>query len=120
MNDHNTNLQELKERVKLFTQQRDWNQYHNPKNLSMSIGIEAAELMEIFQWITIEDSINMESHQEFIHINEELSDVILYCLSMANQLNIDIAESIENKMIKNSQKYPIKDSKVSGENNVKV
>lgn len=77
-----------------------WNDAHNPKNLSMSFAIEASELMEIFQWISTEDAWNIAESEEFTHLKVELSDVIIYCLSLANQLNIDVAYAIEDKIKK--------------------
>lgn len=73
----------------------------------MSIAIEASELMEIFQWISTEEAWNINNTSEFTHLKEELSDVIIYCLSLANQLDIDVAAAIEDKIEKNSRKYPI-------------
>lgn len=106
--DETTTIQELKSKIALFTKERNWNQFHNPKNLSMSIAIEASELMEIFQWLTPEESWKISTSDEYIHLKEELSDVMIYCLSLANQLGIDVAEAIEDKLEKNGIKYPIK------------
>ncbi len=108
MKDQNTTIQEIKERVAKFVDERDWNKFHSPKNLAMSISIEASELMEIFQWLTPEEAWNINNTDEAIHLREELSDVIIYCISLANQLGIDISSSIEDKMRKNAIKYPVK------------
>ena len=89
-------------------EERNWFHFHNPKNLTMSISIEAAELMEIFQWKSIEESWDIKKNsQEFIHLKEELADVLIYCLSLSNQLDIDLVEAIEDKISKNAEKYPI-------------
>lgn len=106
MTDKNTNIQELKDKVSTFVKERNWEKFHNPKNLSMSIAIEASELMEIFQWLSIEESINIMDSLEAEHLKEELADVIIYCISLANQLNIDISTAIIDKIKKNSVKYP--------------
>lgn len=115
MADKNTNIQELKDKVSTFVKQRNWEEFHNPKNLSMSISIEASELMEIFQWLNIEESWDIMNSSEAEHVKEELADVMIYCISLANQLNIDISTAIKDKIRKNSIKYPIPDSKTSQE-----
>ena len=108
MNDKDTSIQEIKEKIFKFVNDRNWNESHNPKNLSMSISIEASELMEILQWSSTEESWNIDESEEFTHLKEELSDVMIYCLSLANQLDIDVADAIEDKIEKNGEKYPIK------------
>lgn len=108
MTDQQTNIQQLKDKIAKFVQERNWNQFHNPKNLAMSIAIEASELMEIFQWLSMEESWDINNSSESNHLKEELSDVIIYCLSLANQLDIDVATAIEDKIKKNGIKYPVK------------
>ena len=105
MADERITLQDLKERMATFVRERDWEQFHNPKNLSMSIAIEAGELMEHFQWLTVEQSqqLDAEALQE---IGEELADIVIYSLSMANDLQIDLADTVLAKMEKNCRKYP--------------
>ncbi len=98
----------LKKRVKQFVQERKWDNYHNPKNLSMSIAIEAAELMEIFQWLTIQESNEIgKNEKEFIHLQEEIADIMIYCISLANQLNINLERAINNKVDKNEIRFKI-------------
>ncbi len=105
MNDRETTLQQLKEQVGNFVRERDWEQFHTPKNLSMSIAIEAAELMEHFQWLTVEQSKDLPDPA--LHdIGEELADIVIYSLSMANALNLDLAQTVRAKMAKNISKYP--------------
>jgi len=105
MTDQQTTIHELKKRMAEFVRERDWEQFHNPKNLSMSIAIEAAELMEHFQWLTAEESKNLDL--DALHeISEELADIVIYALSMANFLDLDLSESILGKMDKNIRKYP--------------
>lgn len=106
MKDKTTNIQSLKDKVLKFVQERDWNDFHNPKNLAMSIAIESSELMEIFQWLNEEESNNIMDSDENMHLQEELADVIIYCLSLANRLDIDISSAIEDKIKKNAIKYP--------------
>ena len=105
MSDQQTTLQELKEKMAAFVRERDWEQFHSPKNLSMSIAIEAAELMEHFQWLTLEESKSL-SPEALADIGEELADIVLYSLSLANALHLDLAETVLAKMEKNVRKYP--------------
>lgn len=106
MEDKITYIQEIKDRINKFVKERNWIEAHSPKNLSMSIAIEAAELMEIFQWISTEEAWNIKDSEEFTHLKEELADVLIYCLSFANQLGIDVAGAIEDKMVKNEKRFP--------------
>ena len=108
MRDIETNLQEIKDKVKQFTLSRGWNSHHSPKNLAMSIAIEAAELMEIFQWVSTDNAWQIRESDEFEHLQEELADVLIYCMSLANQLDIDVALAIEDKICKNACRYPAK------------
>jgi len=106
MNDKSTSIQLIKEQVAEFVKDREWNKFHNPKNLAMSIAIEASELMEIFQWSSFVDAWDICDSEEISNVKDELSDVMIYCLSLANQLGIDVSKSIEDKMAKNEIKYP--------------
>ena len=105
MADAQITLQDLKERMASFVRERDWEQYHTPKNISMSIAIEAAELMEHFQWLTVEQSKNLDG-SVLADIGEELADILIYSLSMANFLDMDLSETVLAKMDKNIRKYP--------------
>ncbi len=107
MNDSSTNIAELRALVANFVDERDWQQFHSPKNISMALAIEASELMEHFQWVTIDASRKLaEDPDKLAAIGEELADVLSYSLAMANALGIDLAETIEAKMVKNAKKYP--------------
>jgi NTP pyrophosphatase (non-canonical NTP hydrolase) len=97
-----TPLQELKNLVGAFVRERDWEQFHTPKNLAMSIAIEAAELMEIFQW----ERADEVSPEVLSSLEEELADVIIYSLAMANRTGIDISRAVKKKVEKNEKKYP--------------
>jgi NTP pyrophosphatase (non-canonical NTP hydrolase) len=93
--------------VRRFVEERDWRQFHSPKNLSMALAIEAAELMEHFQWLTIEASRNLAKEPEKLaEVGEELADVVGYSMALANELGIDLSSAIRAKMIKNAIKYP--------------
>ncbi|MEW6606893.1 MAG: nucleotide pyrophosphohydrolase [bacterium] len=103
----NVTFETLKKLVEEFIAERNWQKYHNPKNLAMSISIESAELMEIFQWLTLEESIGLKDNKEkFEQIKEEVADIIIYCLSLSNILNIDLNQAILEKIEKNKAKYP--------------
>jgi NTP pyrophosphatase (non-canonical NTP hydrolase) len=108
MNDEETTISRLRHVVDQFVAQRDWHQFHTPKNLTMSLAIEAAELMEHFQWLTAEQSWQVADQPEKkAEVGEELSDVFCYLLALANELKIDLAAALEAKMVKNAEKYPI-------------
>lgn len=110
MSDHQTTVEDLKRLVAAFVSERDWKKFHSPKNLSMSLAIEAAELMEHFQWIDLEASRAISSQPEkFDEVRDELADVLCYSLALANELGIDISEAVSRKMVKNAQKYPIEE-----------
>lgn len=110
MSDSTTTIADLKELVEKFVDQRDWHQFHAPKNLAMSLAIEAAELMEHFQWISTEESRRLaDNPARLVEIGEELADVLCYALAMANELGLDLATTIRGKMAKNAEKYPADD-----------
>ncbi len=107
MADHNTTIAELRELVRTFVDERDWHQFHSPKNLSMSLAIEAAELMEHFQWITTESSRKIGNDLEKLaEVSDELADILCYTLAIANELSIDVDSAMRQKMVKNEAKYP--------------
>ena len=107
MSDSQTTLAELRLLVGDFVDRRDWNQFHSPKNLSMSLAIEAAELMEHFQWLSAQQSRDVARQpQRLAAVSEELADVLCYALAMANELGLDLSEAIRQKMARNEQKYP--------------
>jgi NTP pyrophosphatase (non-canonical NTP hydrolase) len=105
--DESTTVAELRRRVQAFVDARDWRQFHSPKNLAMSTAIEAAELMEHFQWLTVEQSRRAAADPARREpIADEMADVFCYLLAMANQLDIDLASATTAKLAKNEQKYP--------------
>lgn len=107
MADATTTVQELRELVRAFVNERDWQQFHTPKNLSMSLAIEAAELMEHFQWLTPEQSRELPADPaKLVEVGEELADVLCYTLALANELGLDVADAMRDKMVKNAVKYP--------------
>ena len=107
MNDQTTTVSELRQLIADFVDQRDWQQFHSPKNISMALAIEASELMEHFQWITIDASRQIAAEPaKLTQVAEELADVMSYTLAMANALGVDLAATVEAKMEKNAHKYP--------------
>lgn len=105
-------LQLLQEKLREFASERDWGKFHSPKNLSMALSVEAAELLEHFQWITEEESLKIDdSSQAMADIKEEVSDVFLYLLRLADVLNIDLVNSAKEKIALNAEKYPVTLSK---------
>lgn len=108
MNDADTRLQEIKDRVLAFAKEREWEQFHSPKNLSMAISAEAAELMEHFLWQSPEQShTDVEAAKLRAKVEEELADVFIFAIEFANVTGIDIAAIIEAKMKRNAEKYPV-------------
>ena len=99
-------LSYLKSRVSEFIEEREWGKYHTPKNIAESIVIEASELLQIFQWIDNADSLKhgLENRDR---VEEELADIIIYCLSMANVLDVNLTKAVLNKLEKNRRKYPV-------------
>ncbi len=107
MPDSTTTVAELRQLVDDFVDRRDWHQFHSPKNLAMSMAVEAAELMEHFQWLTTDASRQVADQPEKLgEVGDELADVLCYALAMANELRIDLSTVIRRKMAKNEQKYP--------------
>ena len=107
MNDKETTILELKNFVEDFVQEREWSQFHNAKNLSMALTIEAGELMDIFKWNAPEKCESMMSEKSTRQdATDELADIIIYAIAFANRNNINISNAIDQKMIKNRIKYP--------------
>ncbi|WP_314639689.1 nucleotide pyrophosphohydrolase [Stomatobaculum longum] len=97
--------QETIERIRKFTDDRDWDQFHTPANLAKSISIEANELLECFQW--------SDTEYDLEHVKEELADVIVYSQNMLDKLGLDVDEIVMSKMTKNEAKYPVEKAKGS-------
>ena len=107
MNDAATTVGELRAVVRRFVEERAWRVFHTPKNLASSVAIEAAELMEHFQWLTPEQSRAVaDDAGRREAVGEELADVVCYVLALAETLNIDVADAVARKMVKNAAKYP--------------
>ena len=106
LDDSNITISSLKKEVERFIRERAWEKYHSPKNIAESIVIEASELLEHFQWLTIEESWEY-SNKKRVEVAEELADILIYILSMANILKIDLSSSVLFKLKKNREKYPV-------------
>ena len=104
------NISEIQDKLEIFASERDWGQFHTPKNLSMALSVEASELVEIFQWLKPEES-NSPNQKQSQEINSEVADIAMYLLRFCSVLGIDIEEAIEKKLEKNALKYPVNLSK---------
>lgn len=108
MPDTTTTLAALKEAMRRFVAERDWEQFHSPKNLVMGLSVEAAELMEHFLWIDNEASRQVVHDKATLgEVADEMADVACYLLALSNQLGIDLSEAILAKLVKNAVKYPV-------------
>jgi dCTP diphosphatase len=105
MADSTTTLKELKSKMATFVKERDWEKFHSPKNLSMSIAIEAAELMEHFQWCDLETS-KEDLTKEIQEVKHEIADIFCYLLSFCSLYDIDISQAVSEKLALNAAKYP--------------
>ena len=103
-------LENLRAQLDAFAAERDWNQFHNPKNLAMALSAEAGELLEHFQWLTPEQAANLPPDARDA-VALECADVLLYLLRLADKLGIDLAAAAENKLELNAQKYPVEKSR---------
>ena len=105
--DESTPVQALRDLVEAFVAERNWHAFHNPKNLAMSLGIETGELMEHFQWLTLQEAAQLQQDADKKHaVGEELADCLAYVLAIANAMEIDLSSTLAKKMIRNAEKYP--------------
>jgi NTP pyrophosphatase (non-canonical NTP hydrolase) len=100
-----TELEALRGQLRDFSAARDWEQFHSPKNLAMALAGEAGELLEIFQWLTEEQSRALDANQQHA-AREEIADILLYLVRLADRLGIDPAAEARRKMLDNERKYP--------------
>ncbi|TXI37241.1 MAG: nucleotide pyrophosphohydrolase [Methylophilus methylotrophus] len=99
------NLEAIRNRLREFSDARDWDQFHSPKNLSMALSVEVSELVECFQWLT-EDQSRSLTDEQLSDISDEIADVQLYLVLLADKLGIDISIAVDQKIKKNEEKYP--------------
>ena len=97
----------LNDQIISFIKERDWEQFHSPKNLAIAIGAEVGELMECFQWKTDEEIDNMIKQENTQKIADEMADIYMYLVSLGNSMNINLEEAIQSKLEKNRSKYPV-------------
>lgn len=98
-------IENLTELLQRFADERDWSQFHSPKNLAMALTVEAAELLEQFQWLSESESTSLEK-DKLERVKEEMADVFLYLLRMSDVLGVDLIAAANSKIIKNNEKYP--------------
>ena len=98
-------MEKLQQEIKAFVSKRDWKQYHTPKNLAMALSVEVAELVEIFQWLTPAESVNLKGATR-THLEEEIGDIMIYLTTLAAQYDMDPITAAQKKIIKNGVKYP--------------
>ena len=105
-----TSLENLRDVLRQFADDRDWEQFHSPKNLAMALGVEVAELAEHFQWLTQHESFNLPPDRK-TSVSEELADALIYLVRLADRLDIDLLAAAENKVAANARKYPVNESR---------
>ena len=98
-------IEALKQRLRRFAEERDWDQFHSPKNLSMALVVETAELVEHFQWLTEKQSRQLDS-KRLAEVEDELADILIYLVRIADKLDVDLVGAAEKKLELNKQKYP--------------
>ena len=105
MKNSDVSLPELRDALRRFAAERDWEQFHSPKNLAMALSVEAAELLEHFQWLSEDASTRLEG-EELDKIGQEMADVLLYLIRLADKLDVDLLQAATRKMQLNEAKYP--------------
>jgi NTP pyrophosphatase (non-canonical NTP hydrolase) len=100
-----SDLQMLRDKLRAFAEARDWDQFHSPKNLSMALMVEVAELMEHFQWLTEAQSLDLATENKNA-VSEELADILLYLVRLSDKLDVDLLKAALDKLEKNAVKYP--------------
>ena len=105
-------ISKIQKQLSNFASERDWEQFHSPKNLSMALSVEASELVEIFQWLTLDES-NFPDQKQLASIRSEAADIAMYLIRFCDVLEINLEEAIEEKIIENGNKYPVELSKGS-------
>jgi len=99
-------LADLRDRLREFAALRDWDQFHSPKNLAIALSVEASELLEHFQWLSDADSASLDD-RERARVREELADVLLYLVRLADRLDVDLLAAARDKIALNAKKYPV-------------
>lgn len=107
-----TGIEDLRDRLRQFALDREWDQFHSPKNLAIALSVEAAELLEHFQWLTAEqsESLSPEAHAA---VRKEMADVLLYLIRLADKLDIGLIDAAREKLLENARKYPVEKARGS-------
>ena len=105
-------LRDLRDELRVFAAERDWDQFHSPRNLATALAVEAAELLEPFQWLTDEESRSLPP-ETLAAVEEELADVLLYLVRLADRLDVDLAAAARAKIVRNGEKYPVEKARGS-------
>ena len=101
-------IKSVQKRLREFAQEREWEQFHSPKNIATALAVEAAELLEPFQWLKEEESRRLaENPTDYAKVEEEIADVMIYLLRLADLLEINLDQAVEEKIRKNAEKYPV-------------
>lgn len=100
-----SDVENIQKKIRAFRDERDWMQFHNPKDMATAISIEAAELLEIFLWRTPAESVQV-AEKDKEHVKEEIADIAAYLFELADNLNVDLIAAMEEKLAKNAVKYP--------------
>ncbi|QUE90439.1 nucleotide pyrophosphohydrolase [Pseudomonas sp. SCA2728.1_7] len=102
------NIEQVQQRLRVFAQERNWEQFHTPKNLASALAVEASELLEIFQWLTESQAVAIKGDVGRMRkVEEEMADVTLYLLRLADVLSVDLQQAVDRKLRSNAEKYPI-------------
>lgn len=114
MKDQILDISTFQQKLAEFAKARDWEQFHNPKNLAMALSVEAGELVEIFQWLTPQQAEHLKSDPKLkLAASEELCDILTYLLRLSDLLEVDLPRALENKFQKNGEKYPVEKARGS-------
>ena len=105
-------LRDLRDELRAFAAERDWDQFHSPRNLATALAVEAAELLEPFQWLTDDQSRTLPPETRAA-VEEELADVLLYLVRLADKLDVDLAAAARAKIVRNGEKYPVEKARGS-------
>jgi NTP pyrophosphatase (non-canonical NTP hydrolase) len=111
MDEEELSLESLTIELRRFAADRDWDQFHSPKNLASALSVEAAELLEPFQWLTEEQSRNL-SPEKLLAVQREVADVLIYLVRLADKLDVDLLQAARDKIVENASKYPRPDTRV--------
>lgn len=99
-------ISKIQNQLQKFASERDWEQFHTPKNIAMALSVEVSELLEIFQWLDVEESISPDNKQ-MDQVKSEVADIAMYLFRFCDLLDVDLERAIQNKIVQNAKKYPV-------------